>query len=504
MTLCSMRASAAAAPLVCAQALVHHCCRFLGTRTWPLDLPEAQHVPFGKRNCARCGCACSLPERSPATRQQVAELEFVSSRLASSSLVGERRARSCVSPRKLVPLRASSPLRWRTRVKFAVGPDLCASADGCAIGLFEVGTRKVVQVDDCQIHHAAISRALQPLRAALADVGVEPYSHDADRPDRIGALRHVQLTVERATSQVQLALVWNANTADEAPLSRSLVARLLDKEADRRTAASSPLWHSFWAHFRGYGGDNHGSGVIWGGVGFGEESWQHYSGPFEVVETIDGLPFRFGPAVFRQPNLEVFDKIVRDMKEVLVASQRVGLGGGAARWSRPPNILEICGGVGVLGISLASVAGPGTILLSTDANMNCMKAFAANARAVLGPAALDAGSVSFRHANAVEAAGFAGAEAFDVVVVDPPRSGLGREAIRRLASAASVRTLLYLSCSPRSFCEDAEGLVGGGFSLDGLRCYDSFPGTAHVELLGVFVRDQAMGHLRRSVSKSRY
>jgi 23S rRNA (uracil1939-C5)-methyltransferase len=89
------------------------------------------------------------------------------------------------------------------------------------------------------------------------------------------------------------------------------------------------------------------------------------------------------------------------------------------------------------------------------------------------------------------AAPFAGAVGrFDeatVGVVDPPRSGLGREAVD-LMVASSIGRLAYVSCDPASFARDAAGLVAGGFELERVVPVDMFPQTHHVELVGGFRR----------------
>jgi len=244
-----------------------------------------------------------------------------------------------------------------------------------------------------------------------------------------------------------------------------------------------------WAHFR-RDASSHGAGAIWAaGAGANSNSWQHLHGPREVVEIIDGLRFCFGPAAFRQPNLEVFERIVRDMKAALAEFSPPA--------KRPRRFLELCGGFGVLGLSLVSAAGPGATLLSTDNNAFSTESFAWNVRAAIGATAVDAGAAVFRCMDASEAALLADSGAFDVVVADPPRQGLGPKVIERVAAARSVALFLYLSCGPRTFSADAEGLLSGGFRLAGLRCYHSFPGTSHVEILGIFVRDHAFGHWRR-------
>ena len=80
----------------------------------------------------------------------------------------------------------------------------------------------------------------------------------------------------------------------------------------------------------------------------------------------------------------------------------------------------------------------------------------------------------------------AGADA-DVLVVDPPRSGLSQKALDAVLGIGAGR-LVYLSCDPATLARDAAALVAGGFALDSLRGFDLFPQTPHVETLAVFSR----------------
>jgi tRNA/tmRNA/rRNA uracil-C5-methylase (TrmA/RlmC/RlmD family) len=75
----------------------------------------------------------------------------------------------------------------------------------------------------------------------------------------------------------------------------------------------------------------------------------------------------------------------------------------------------------------------------------------------------------------------------DVVVLDPPRSGLAPGAAALLAGLGA-RRVVYLSCDPATLARDAAALAAGGMHLARLAGYDLFPQTSHVEALAVFER----------------
>jgi 23S rRNA (uracil1939-C5)-methyltransferase len=70
---------------------------------------------------------------------------------------------------------------------------------------------------------------------------------------------------------------------------------------------------------------------------------------------------------------------------------------------------------------------------------------------------------------------------FDLVLVDPPRAGLGAglEPLARLAQ----RWFLMCSCNPVTLARDLRQLLDRGFTLEALRAFDMFPQTHHVETL---------------------
>lgn len=73
--------------------------------------------------------------------------------------------------------------------------------------------------------------------------------------------------------------------------------------------------------------------------------------------------------------------------------------------------------------------------------------------------------------------------AFDVVVADPPRTGLGPEVCRELLRLRP-RRIVYVSCNPLTQRDDIHALQSG-YRLASLRGYDMFPHTPHLEALAV-------------------
>jgi 23S rRNA (uracil1939-C5)-methyltransferase len=78
-------------------------------------------------------------------------------------------------------------------------------------------------------------------------------------------------------------------------------------------------------------------------------------------------------------------------------------------------------------------------------------------------------------------------QAFEAVIVDPPRAGLHPKALKRLIRLNSPR-ILYISCNPATFARDAGSLSQSGYKVTEIRPVDMFPHTRHIELAAVFHR----------------
>ncbi len=70
----------------------------------------------------------------------------------------------------------------------------------------------------------------------------------------------------------------------------------------------------------------------------------------------------------------------------------------------------------------------------------------------------------------------------DLVVMDPPRAGVGVATLKLLLNL-QPRRLHYLSCSPPTLARDLGFLLSHGYQLDGLELFDCFPQTYHIESL---------------------
>jgi tRNA/tmRNA/rRNA uracil-C5-methylase (TrmA/RlmC/RlmD family) len=139
-------------------------------------------------------------------------------------------------------------------------------------------------------------------------------------------------------------------------------------------------------------------------------------------------------------------------------------------------VLDLYGGVGLFTAALIPLVGEsGTVDLvegSKSATSDATRNFAKdkNVNIVTG----DVAKVITRFPRA------------DVVVLDPPREGAGKDVIENLARIAP-RTIVYVACDPAALARDTAYLRDVGYQLDALRAFDLFPMTHHIECIAKFV-----------------
>jgi tRNA/tmRNA/rRNA uracil-C5-methylase (TrmA/RlmC/RlmD family) len=85
--------------------------------------------------------------------------------------------------------------------------------------------------------------------------------------------------------------------------------------------------------------------------------------------------------------------------------------------------------------------------------------------------------------DAAEVIGRIGTQGARIAVADPPRTGLPPALIDLLAAAPALERIGYVSCDPATLARDLKLFGQRGWHLHGLRAFDAFPMTHHVEAL---------------------
>lgn len=189
----------------------------------------------------------------------------------------------------------------------------------------------------------------------------------------------------------------------------------------------------------------------------GEESKGSESKPLEsktfgasaLTWQVGELSFRVSAGSFFQTN--------RFLTPDLMHSVAAGAGGTA---------LDLYAGVGLFACDLARRFSRVIAVESSPASAADLKAnLPANAKAVRST------TEEFLSKSALRP---------DLVVVDPPRAGLG-EKVTKLLTAMAAPSITYLSCDPTTLARDLQTLLKSGYRVEEVHLFDLFPQTFHIE-----------------------
>ncbi len=138
--------------------------------------------------------------------------------------------------------------------------------------------------------------------------------------------------------------------------------------------------------------------------------------------------------------------------------------------------LDLYCGAGLFTAALAEAVGPEGAVLGVESDREAVR----NARRNLR----DLPQASVERGRIEPALNAAGVERADSVVADPPRTGLGRPVVDRIAGLRAAR-VVYVSCDPATMARDISWFDAQGYRLTDLRAFDAFPMTAHVECVAL-------------------
>lgn len=146
-----------------------------------------------------------------------------------------------------------------------------------------------------------------------------------------------------------------------------------------------------------------------------------------------------------------------------VVARWSGLGPGEVAW-------DLYSGVGLFASVLAAQVGPAGTVVAVES----VGPSTTHAKANLA----DLPQVEIRPGRVERVIGTAPPPR--TVVLDPPRKGAGRAVVEMIA-AAGPATVVYVACDPAALARDVATFRTLGYELTGLRAFDAFPMTHHVE-----------------------
>lgn len=321
-----------------------------------------------------------------------------------------------------------NPWNYRNKSQFQVG-----QRDGKLLaGLYGINSHKLVDIQHCAVQHSATNKATSTVKKILQDLKVSVYNEKT----RKGIVRTIVARIGVKTEELQIVLITSQR---ELPHKDEIVSRI--KQA-------LPEVTSIVQNVNGQK-----TSLI-----FGDET-RLLEGREFIQETLGELEFELSARTFFQLNPEQTVNLYNEVKE-------------AAGLTGVEKVVDAYCGVGTIGLWLADgadeIRGMDVIADSIeDAEKNAERHGISHATYVVGKAE----QVLPKWAK----------EGWkpDVLVVDPPRTGLDQQLLNTILKV-KPKKIVYVSCNPSTLAKDISVLVSK-YKVGYIQPVDMFPQTSHIE-----------------------
>ena len=324
---------------------------------------------------------------------------------------------------------AKDPYNYRNKVHAAFGRE-----KGKVIsGTYAEGSHRIISNDSCIIEDKRASAIIKDIRKLAVDFKLQIY----DERNKTGILRRVLVRVAVSTGEILVVLV---NGGTFFPGKKNFIAKLTKMHPEITTVVINI--------------NKRTDSMI-----LGDKSETVYGKGF-ITDELCGLKFRISAQSFYQIN--------HDQTERLYTQ-----GMTFAALGPKDKVLDAYCGIGTIGMVAAKIAGE---VVGVELNK------AAVSDAITNKRANGMKNISFVNADAtryIEEAAAAG-EKFDVVFLDPPRSGTTIEFIRAVSKLKAKR-VVYISCSPDTLARDLRLFSKNGYKVRSAVPVDMFPWTDSTE-----------------------
>ncbi|MEU3063429.1 class I SAM-dependent RNA methyltransferase [Streptomyces subrutilus] len=184
--------------------------------------------------------------------------------------------------------------------------------------------------------------------------------------------------------------------------------------------------------------------------------------PF-VRERADGRTYRVGMGGFWQVHPQAADTLIKAVMQGLMPR-------------KGEMALDLYCGVGIFAGALAERLGETGAVLGIESTKRAVE----DARHNLA----DFPRVRIEQGKVEQILPKTGITECDLVVLDPPRAGAGKQTVRHIAGL-SARRIAYVACDPAALARDLGYFKENGYKVRTLRVFDLFPMTHHVECVAI-------------------
>ena len=341
-----------------------------------------------------------------------------------------------------------NPYHYRNKVQAAFALDRHSNIIS---GVYQSSSHKIVPVTVCMTEDEKADEIIGTIRRLLKNFKLRPYNEDTGR----GFLRHV--LVKRGFKSGQIMVVLVTGTRDF-PKKKDFVATLLKIHPEITTVVQNV--------------NNQKTSMVLGNrseVLFGDGY---------ITEQLGDFSFRISPRAFYQINPIQTEVLYNTTLEF------AGLTG-------KETVVDAYCGTGTIGIFASPKAKK---VVGVELNPDAVKDARVNAKLN------SAENTEFYNADAGEFLADAAAsnEKYDVVIMDPPRSGSTGKFLKSVAKLAP-KTVVYVSCNPETLARDLMFLVRNGYKVKKIQPVDMFPHTNHVETVVLLSHKKPDGHINVKV-----
>lgn len=333
------------------------------------------------------------------------------------------------------------PWHYRNKVEFSVGRDPRGAK---VIGFHPPGCwDAVMQIQECHLLPQPVIRVRGIVEEWLRTSELEPWNPRS----RTGSIHH--LTIRHSVG------------------SNTILAGIASRDPDLIGAAE--LAHRLKA-IPGFIGLSH-TQIIRARNLPTQQRTQQIWGVDRLTERLGDLSLEFSLDAFFQTNSHMADVLYA------TAAEAAELGGNEVVW-------DLYSGTGSIALYLAHAtrAVLGIEVVETaiqDARRNARANDISNAHFVLGDVRRTLKQILEGRLNLPT-----GLKKPDVVILDPPRGGLAKKVVARVAAARPQR-VVYISCNPSTQAGDLALFAEAGYPLHSVTPVDMFPHTPHIEAVAL-------------------
>ncbi|MGW0555357.1 class I SAM-dependent RNA methyltransferase [Streptomyces sp. NPDC002926] len=182
-----------------------------------------------------------------------------------------------------------------------------------------------------------------------------------------------------------------------------------------------------------------------------------------VRERADGRTYRVGMGGFWQVHPQAADTLVKAVMQGLMPR-------------KGEMALDLYCGVGLFAGAIAERIGDSGAVLGIESTKRAVEDARHNLQ--------DLERVRIEHGKVDQILPRTGITEADLIVLDPPRAGAGKQTVKRLAGLGA-RRIAYVACDPAALARDLAYFREGGYKPRTLRAFDLFPMTHHVECVAI-------------------